>query len=107
MWNCLQWIISIIALFLSIIAISLSIKENFNNIKFSTIKFPTIGPAKKTGWYRTLGRECNPESHKCFIKNNSGSYHYFCSKHKDCNIADENVKGTLIEEPMEWPVRFA
>ncbi len=103
MFNCILWIISIIALILSIIAlIMISKKECFGNIKF-----PTIGPAEKTGWFRTLGKECAPGLNKCFVKNNSGSYHYFCSKHKNCNIADENVKAEKIEEPMAWHVRFA
>ena len=88
--------------------------EKFANLKFPKAKalvhstrFPKAGDAQKTGWYRTLGRECEPGLNKCVVKNNSGSYHYFCSENPNCSIPGENVSGKKVEEPMDWAVRFA
>jgi hypothetical protein len=91
-----------ISLLLSIASLVISLNEGFANIKF-----PEAGDAQKTGWYRTLNRQCEPGLHKCYIKNNSGSYHYYCSDKDDCYLKDENVKGTKIQEPMAWQVRYA
>lgn len=101
--NCILWFFIAVALALSIAAIIVAT----NSEGFADIKFPKMGDAQSTGWYRTLGRECKPNDHKCVVKNNSGSYHYFCSKHKNCNIERENVQGELIDEPMAWQVRYA
>ena len=35
--------------------------------KFSDIIYPKAGDAFLSGWYRTLGRECKPNLHKCKV----------------------------------------
>ena len=96
---CLCCVISVIALAIGIAALIITKQENFSTI------YPMAGDAQKTGWYRTRNRECKPGLNKCVVKNNSGSYHYFCSK--NCNLERENVKGTKVQEPMAWQVRYA
>jgi hypothetical protein len=88
------FLISVVAFTLSIISFMKTNKESF---------FNNAGDATKTGWYETLNRSCKPNLKKCVVKNNSGSYHYFCSK--DCDLKE--VKGKEIEEPMNWSVRYA
>ena len=56
-------------------------------------------------FFNLPGNECKPNEHKCLTKTKNNQYHYFCSKHKNCNT--EDVTGELIDEPMAWQVRFA
>lgn len=82
MIDCLLKIAVGISLLLSIAAITLVLcRTNIDNFR--------------TG-------EC--PKNKCLVKNNSGSYHYFCSD--NCVDKEENVKGKKIKEPMAWQVRF-
>ena len=120
----LQWIFIIVTFIMSLISLIIISQMFFpllgmNKSEFPTLEdiqnsegdietfddFPLMGDAQKTGFYKTFNRKCKPGLNKCVVKNNSGSYHYFCSK--DCHLKKENVKGEKIEEPMSWEVRYA
>ena len=66
---------------------------------------PPRAESTEEGWYRTLNRECKNKDQKCYVKDPNGTYHYFCTKEKDCKL--DNVTGKPIQEPMAWQVRYA
>lgn len=73
-----------------------------NKDKFQDIIYPKAGDAFLSGWYRTLGRECKPNLHKCKVNER-----YFCSERADCTIPQYNVIGKKVKEPMSWFDRYA
>ena len=82
--NCFQWVFIGIAFVLSIVAIIQINQESFS---------------VQDGYYQTFNTQCRPNKKKCVVKNNSGSYHYYCSD--KCTLGEE------VKEPMDWAVRFA
>lgn len=85
--------------------IYVKINDYLTNVPESFQNFPKASDAYTSGQYDTMGKECAKGTNKCYIKNPEGTYHYFCSK--NCEIPEENVKGTKVEEPMDWQVRYA
>ena len=94
--------ICILSIILSISALVIANMNKSNNKEyFNPLGYPKAGDAFETGNYSTMGRECKPNLYKCKVNNQ-----YFCSKHKDCYIPEDNVRGTLMKSPMSWFNRY-